>query len=135
MTHRRDFLKTSLLVTGGLALGARTVQAEGLPKLTGVIYTAENPGQWDKKVGSHAPQVKVENGQVTISVKHPMSAEHFIVRQTLVTADGTMLGSKTFTPADAEPVSTHSLPEGAKGIFYATSFCNQHDLWVTSFTV
>ena len=59
-----------------------------------------------------------------------MSAEHYIVRHTLVSSDGEVLGTKTFSPSDNEAVSVYELETVPEHI-YATSFCNLHDFWVT----
>jgi superoxide reductase len=134
MNDRRDFLKKSIFLAAGLvAANSTTVFASsgGLP--SGIVYTKENPGKWAKKVGSHAPEVKVEGKKVTLTTKHPMSEKHYIVRHTLVSADGTVLGSKTFYPSDKEAVSTYELPPDHGSKLYATSFCNLHDFWVTEF--
>jgi len=64
-----------------------------------------------------------------------MSAIHYIVRHTLVTADGTVLGEHTFSGSDEKAVSTVTLPDGFSGKLIATSFCNLHDLWVSEMTV
>jgi len=101
----------------------------------GVIYTADNPGKWAGKEGSHAPKVSVEGKTVSIRTPHPMSEKHFIVRHTLVAANGTVLGTKTFFPTDPEAVSSFDLPDGSSGTFRATSFCNLHDFWLTEFTI
>lgn len=132
MTTRRTFLKRSLLVTSALACGAvRTASAASQP-FTGIIYTASNPGKWSEKAGSHAPQISIAGRQVTITTPHPMSQEHFIVRHTLVLNDGTVVGAKTFfPPQDTSAVSTFTVPADYKGAWYATSFCNLHDLWIT----
>ncbi|OAD21094.1 Desulfoferrodoxin, ferrous iron-binding region domain protein, partial [Candidatus Thiomargarita nelsonii] len=100
-----------------------------------IVYTAENPGQWAKKVGGHLPKVSIEGNKITITTDHGMSEKHYIVRHTLVSEDGKVLGAKTFSPSDEEAVSTFDLPEGPISKLYATSFCNKHDLWVTEFTV
>jgi superoxide reductase len=98
----------------------------------GILYTTENPGKWKGKAGSHAPLISVEGRKVTVTTPHPMSQDHYIVRHTLVLKDGTVAGEQTFFPAkDTKAVSTFELPEGYKSSFYATSFCNLHDLWVT----
>ncbi len=135
MQNRRDFLKSSLLVSAGIfaasivpAFGSSTV----FPK--GIIYTKDNPGRWAKKVGSHSPIVTVKGKQVTIETKHGMSEKHYIVKHTLVSGDGKVLGEKTFYPTDKKPVSVFEL-EGKHSVLYATSFCNKHDLWVTEFSV
>jgi superoxide reductase len=129
---RRVFLGGSFAAVSTIALkGAKTARASVQP-FAGIIYTKENPGKWKEKVGSHAPQISVEGRQVTITTPHPMSQGHFIVRHTLILKDGSVAGEKTFFPVkDTKPVSTFELPEGYKSSFYATSFCNLHDLWVT----
>jgi len=134
MTDRRDFLKTTAVAASVVALGSATSVLAASAPYAGVVYTRDQPGQWAKKVGSHAPEVKVEGGKVAVATKHPMSTEHYIVRHTLVLADGTVVGGKTFTPAD-KPESAFELPAGYKGKAYATSFCNKHDFWVTEFDV
>jgi len=136
MNDRRSFLKTTLVVASGLAVARTAPAIAGSPTLPyGLIYTANNPGMWSKKVGGHAPRVSLEDGQVTIFTKHSMSEKHYIVRHTLVSASGEVLGSKTFYPADDEARSSYSLPAGTKGRLYATSFCNKHDFWVSEFSV
>ncbi len=65
-----------------------------------------------------------------MTTDHGMSVKHFMVRHTLVDADGKQLGAKTFIPEDGHAVSTNTLPENYKGKLYATSFCNKHDFWL-----
>ncbi|WP_456385530.1 desulfoferrodoxin family protein [Desulfolithobacter sp.] len=135
MTDRRNFLKTSAAAATILALGrAGTSVAADRSAYRGIVYTSENPGHWAKKVASHAPQVTIDGDRVTIVTRHPMSAAHYIVRHTLVLADGTVVGGTTFSPAD-KPESTYTLPPGYKGGVYATSFCNKHDFWLTETAV
>lgn len=133
MNERRSFLKASLFLAGTAVLNrpARAEAAAAMP--SGIVYTEASQGKWEGKAGSHAPQVAVEGTKVGIVTKHPMSEKHFIVRHTLVAADGTVLGAKTFFPTDAEAASSFEAP--AAGTYYATSFCNLHDFWVTEFTV
>jgi len=138
MNERRDFLKASMVMAAGLAVGSAStsVAAESSGQFpAGVVYTAENPGQWAAKVGSHAPVVTREGKTVTVTTKHPMSEIHFIVRHTLVAENGTVIGAVTFAPDDKEAVSTYELPENAGTRVYATSFCNQHDFWLTEFSL
>ena len=138
---RRDFIKTSILGLGGMALlkGGEVLacgdkEGCGREMLTNIVYTAKNPGRWAKKAGSHAPVITVKGEKVTVETKHGMNEVHFIVRHTLVLKDGTVLGSKTFTPKD-KPVSEYTLPKGYKGKIYATSFCNLHDFWLSETNV
>jgi len=135
MSTRRNFLKGSAALAAAVAVGraGRVFAAGGCP--VGIIYTKQNPGMWAGKEGSHAPRVSIQGKKVTIQTKHPMSDRHYIVRHTLVSPDGKVLGTKTFYPTDKKAVSTHELPADAGGKFYATSFCNIHDFWVTEFSV
>ena len=129
MTDRRDFLKASMVAVAGLAVSrASQVRAEELP--AGIIYTSASPGRWAGKEKIHAPLVSREGNKITITTNHPMSAPHYIVRHTLVAAGGEVLGDKTFMPTDEKAVSVFELAEGQQPR-YATSFCNQHDFWVT----
>ncbi len=132
MSNRRDFLKASLAVAAGVSAGNITIASADSGALpVGVIYTKENPGKWAKKVKSHLPVVTVDGGRVTVETKHGMSEKHFIVRHTIVAADGEVLGEKTFYPSDEEAKSVFELPAGKKAL-YATSFCNKHDMWVAT---
>ncbi len=134
MKNRRTFLKGSLLAAVGLAASRIEHAAASVSALpSGIVYTAKDPGKWSAKVGSHAPVVTVDGKKVTIETKHGMSEKHYIVRHTLVSADGKVLGAKTFYPTD-KPVSTFTLPADAGKKLYATSFCNLHDFWLTEFT-
>lgn len=132
MSSRRNFLKSAFIVTAGLSLGVNEVSAGTGPFPSGIVYTKDDPGMWSKKVGSHAPLTSVNGMDVTVTTEHPMSADHYIVRHTLVSADGTVVGSQTFSP-NSNPVSHYVVPR--RGVYYATSFCNLHDFWVTKFTV
>lgn len=130
MTDRRDFLKTAAAAASLLTLtSARLAFASEGSSYANIIYTKDNPGKWAGKEGSHAPQVTVNGSTVAVMTKHPMSADHFIVRHTLVLEDGTFVGGKTFTPAD-KPESSFELPAGYKGKIHVTSFCNLHDFWL-----
>ncbi|MCK5720821.1 MAG: hypothetical protein KAH84_12855 [Thiomargarita sp.] len=142
MTNRRKFIKTTLAVASGIAVGqATTVFADedsssGVSSLpNGIVYTEANPGKWAKKVGGHLPQVQVVDNKVSITTNHSMSEAHYIVRHTLVMEDGTVIGEKTFSPGDENAISNFDLPEGHSSKLYATSFCNKHDLWMAEFSV
>lgn len=134
---RRDLLKTAAAAAAVAAAGsavsvfAADEAAAPAPSAAGsVYYTKEQPGHWKGKEGTHAPEVKVEGGKVSVVTPHPMTAEHFIVRHTVMLADGTALGAKNFAPTD-KPESSYDLPKDYKGKICATSFCNLHDLWVS----
>lgn len=133
MSNRRSFIKGALSVAAvaSTASVTRSMALSAPPvAMAGIIYTKENPGMWAKKVGGHLPSIDLDGSKVTIATDHGMSVKHFIVRHTLVDANGKTLGAKTFTPDDEKPISTYTLPEGYKGKLYATSFCNKHDFWL-----
>jgi superoxide reductase len=140
MSNRRTFLKSSLAVAAGMAVGQISpVSADSASFPGGIVYTSQNPGKWSKKVGGHVPNVNVEGNKVTVTTTHGMTDEHYIVRHTIVSGNGDVLGEKTFSPSDAEAKSVFELPDAhSKYVWdtttrYATSFCNKHDLWVTEF--
>jgi len=134
MNKRRQFLKSSLALTAAATAAIPFSQARAVNITNGVVYTKDNPGRWSKKVASHAPMVKVSGGKIAIQTNHPMTDAHYIVRHTLVTESGNVVGEKTFTPKDKLAVSEFKLPKGEKKLI-ATSFCNQHDLWITEISV
>ena len=135
MTSRRTFIKSSV-VTASIIAMSRVLPAQASGNVfSGIVYTKNNPGKWEKKVGSHLPSITVEGSKVTLDTKHPMSEKHYIVRHTLVLENGTVAGSKTFYPDVKKAISSYELPAGYKGKIYGTSFCNLHDFWVNEVTV
>lgn len=133
---KREFLKGSLLTLAGVFLTSLKIKAmsKDVLKVPGIIYSKSDQGKWEGKAGSHAPVVKVDGDHVTLVTEHGMSEKHYIVRHTLVTGEGQVIGEKTFYPSDEKAVSTFAL-NGHKGQLIATSFCNKHDLWITEFNV
>jgi superoxide reductase len=130
MENRRTFLKTSAIAASFIALGRAVPSKASEFVFSGIIYTKDNPGKWGKKVGSHLPVISSNQGKITIETKHPMSEQHYIIRHTLVLADGSVMGGKTFYPDTKKAVSEYTLPAGYSGKIYATSFCNLHDFWL-----
>jgi superoxide reductase len=142
MSNRRTFLKSSLAVAAGFAVGhVSPVSAEPACHPKGLVYTREYPGKWSKKIAGHVPNVNVEGNKVTVTTTHGMSEEHYIVRHTVVDKNGEVLGEKTFYPSDAQAKSVFELPDISSKYawdtttLFATSFCNKHDFWVTEFEV
>jgi len=135
MEGRRKFLKGALVCVGAGVMGTavRVQAATTFP--VGLIYTRDAPGRWASKEGNHAPKVTVEGKNVKVVTSHPMTEKHFIVKHTLVTPEGKVIGEKVFANTDSAAESSFELPEGSKGTLWATSFCNQHDLWLTEFTL
>ena len=88
------------------------------------------PGRSLWKVG-HPPKEECHEKQKRI----PERVGHYIVRHTLVTTDGKVIGAKTFYPSDKRAESSYQVEAEGGSKFYATSFCNIHDFWVTAFTI
>jgi len=140
MKNRRKFITSGLasMVTGVIAYSglahakesSAAKEATKLPLFLGLIYSKDSQGKWKGKDRSHAPIVKIKDKKITITTDHGMSKKHYIVRHTLVTETGDVVGEKTFSFEDKEATSTFDLPEGQNKL-YATSFCNKHDLWLT----
>jgi len=135
MTGRRNFLKNALLAGGAAAVaGAASLRAaDAYP--AGIVYTKDAPGRWKGREGAHVPKATVADGAVKIVNTHPMTANHYIVKHTLLTPEGKVLGEKTFANTDTAAESSFPLPAGFKGKLLVTSFCNIHDLWLTELTV
>jgi len=148
MNNRKNFIKLMFAGAAGIAMAqstnllakSKTVTAKKVSKKIkkmidlplNVVFSKENQGKWAKKNESHAPEVTIKDGKVTLETKHVMNEKHFIVRHTLVTADGEYIAGKTFFPSHKKAISTFELPKGKKS-FVATSYCNLHDLWITKF--
>lgn len=135
MKNRRDFIKSSLVASAGV-LAATSIPAIAKENSVKNIfaYSTSEPGRWEGKAGSHAPVVTVDGNNVTIETKHGMAEMHYIVKHSLVTSSGEVLGEQVFFPKDKKAISTYEIKE--KGIqLFALSFCNLHDLWVTEFSV
>ena len=132
--QRRDFAKSAIFGLATAAILPTAARAAGSDPNQNVVFTADDPGHWEKVVKSHLPQASVAGGKVTIKTAHGQSEEHYIVSHSVILADGTFLSRKTFTHKD-EPVSEHALPAGYKGKVTVTSTCNQHDFWVNTITV
>ena len=136
MQGRREFLKGSLVVAGAAVVAGGAVRVQAASSFpVGLIYTKEAPGRWAGKEGAHVPKVTMEERKIKVVTPHPMTEKHFIVKHTLITPEGKVLGEKTFANTDPAAESSYELPQGYKGTLWATSFCNLHDLWLTEFTV
>lgn len=143
--QRRDFMRLGLAGTAGLA-ATQLVRADshggGGDKMAGgVYYTAENPGRWGKKVKGHLPMLEkkaAEDGSVSIKVvtNHGQHGyKHYIVKHQLLDADYNFIAETMFDPDKDEAESEYKLPAGYKGMVYAVSLCNKHDLWLNGMEV
>ena len=148
MNERRNFLRLvaagpagALLLpifaeTGAGTMGADVEEAaDVLGKLPdNILYSEAHQGVWKGKAGSHVPKVELtKNGDkysMAVQTKHSMSERHYIVRHTVVTDCGKVIGAKTFH-WDDEPTSEYEFElDGNCKQFFVMSYCNLHDLWV-----
>ncbi len=134
MKNRRDFMKTSLVASAGL-ITATVLPASAAENTKANIfaYSEKNQGRWAGKAGSHAPVITIDGDKVTMETKHGMSETHYIVKHSLLTESGEVLGENIFFPSDKKAISTFDV-KGHHKELYALSFCNLHDLWVTEFS-
>ena len=91
------------------------VQAQAATKFpAGLIYTKDALGRWAGKEGAHLPQVTVQGKNIKKVTPHPMTKEHFIVKHTLVTTAGKVLGDKTFANTDPAASPLTSCPKDSR---------------------
>jgi superoxide reductase len=135
---RRDFMRLGLAGSfAGAVLPQRLLAEEDCTsKAGGVYYTQDKPGRWAKKVSSHLPKLEKVAGAgervvIKVTTDHPQLAyKHYIVKHQLLDASYQFLGEKMFNPEKDDPVSEFTLPANYKGMVYALSMCNRHDLWL-----
>lgn len=155
---RREFIKTMALgavaalvpmacgkpeAEKQAALPAAAAQPEeGMPMRPSeadTVYTAEAPGPWAEKVGSHAPAITAEKKgdewEVTVVVNHGMDAEtpHFIVWIEAQNAAGEMLGRQVFEATSPEAKLVFTTAEANLAGLKAFELCNLHGTWSTTY--
>ena len=138
---RRNFMKASVLTTAAGVVVPQVVLAEqpdmlSSPLAGGVFYTQAKPGRWAAKAPGHVPVVQASGAMVMVTTPHEMNGyTHYIVKHVLLDAKMNVLAEHAFDPTkDTAPVSEFKVGD-YKGVAYALSMCNKHDLWVTSFTL
>ncbi|KAG8467789.1 hypothetical protein KFE25_006841 [Diacronema lutheri] len=92
------------------------------------LHTAQDPGEFKDKAGSHVPKIRVKEGKLEVEVAHEMKDEHFIEYIWAKNSeDGSMLGACKLSPSD-QPILHVDVPDGVKSVV-AFEMCNQHGLW------
>jgi superoxide reductase len=137
---RRDFIRLTAASAGASLIAPSIVRAEEAKPASAtadIYFTKENSGRWEGKAATHSPVIEVTKAEGAITVKvttpHEVKAyEHYIVKHTLLDANHKFLGEHIFDPTkETTPVSSYTLKEYS-GTIYALSFCNKHDLWLSS---
>ena len=137
---RRTFITTGMVTTAaGVVVPQLALAADNSlnsPLAGGVFYTQTSPGRWASKADIHLPQVQSSGGMVMVTTRHVMDGyTHYIVKHVLLDAKMNVLGEHRFDPMkDKAPVSEFEVKD-YRGKAFALSMCNQHDLWVTEFTI
>ena len=134
MNNRRDFMKTSFVASAAVMTAVMPSMAEENTPKNIFAYSKSNQGRWEGKAGSHAPVVTIEGSKISVETKHGMADTHYIVKHSIVTESGEVLGENVFFPSDKKAISTYEI-KGKHTKLYALSFCNLHDLWVSEYSV
>src|SRR5688572_26850830 len=76
------------------------------------VYTAQQPGEWVGKEATHLPKLTFDMTAktVTVTVGHPMTAEHWITAVYIRNEDDVVIGLKEFLGTDLEATATFSFP-------------------------
>jgi len=94
------------------------------------VRSAAAPGPWPEKIMGHTPVAEADENGVTVTVPHPMTADHFIVAVYLTDANGNMVGKTQLDPAvHTEATHTFEVPEGTTTVT-PWALCDDHDLWI-----
>jgi superoxide reductase len=146
---RRDFLRNSALLAGGILLAAEVVAAEkGSQKLIGYaevdqnlfrgINRVQDPAKKTELEKKHVPVIeapeKIQAGvpfAVTVTVGeiiHPMFTGHYIQYVELF-AGNEPAGRVDFRPGLSQPAVTFNLALDKPVTLVAREYCNLHGLW------
>jgi len=144
---KRSFLRLTL-AGGGLSLFASKevyaaiMESPLKSKLAGgMFFTEDALGRWNKGTASHhVPQLEKQTTggktQLHVAAAHPMDGlDHFIVKHQLLNQDLKFLQEHLFKPTvDKKPEHVFDLGNH-KGVVYAITVCNVHDVWVNMIEV
>ena len=140
--NRRSLIQASVIGAAAGSLLTNSASAAGGKggKFAGAVYyTKESPGRWEKKSAGHVPviQSEMKDGKnlVTVTTPHEMTAEHYIVKHTLLDENMNVVGEKVFYPdQNKAAISSYEISH-YKGKLYAVSLCNKHDTWVAESSI
>ncbi|WP_373086018.1 desulfoferrodoxin family protein [Sneathiella sp.] len=126
---------TALLASATPTLAAESCDMQAaLRMLAGkIFYSTDEPGRWAGKEPGHSPLIKVDKAGkdvlVRAATRHPMEADHFILKHLLMDADLNVVHEQYFDKSFDLPRSRFEL-NGYKGRLYIVSICNVHDNWI-----
>ena len=94
-----------------------------------IVRSGDRPGPWADKVNSHTPSVEVGLGTATVTVPHPMDADHYIAALYLTNTNGAVIAKKQLNPQEYQEAQyTFELPVGVTTVT-PWALCDDHDLW------
>ena len=140
--EKRTFIRLSLAGAAGSLVLPRMALSEAMEsalasKYAGGLYQTDHAwGRWNEKIANlHLAHVEKQvsggRAQVHVESMHPMHAwEHYIVKHEILDADFRYLAEHRYDPRkDKKPASVIDLGS-YRGVVYAVTYCNIHDLWV-----
>jgi superoxide reductase len=135
---RRDFMRlTAIGAAATLLPNISQAASEKSAATADIYYTKDSLGRWESKAATHLPNIEITKNKdeviVKITTPHEMKGyEHYIVKHVLLDKDYKFLDEHLFDPTkETIPVSSYTL-RNYMGTVYALSFCNKHDLWLSS---
>jgi superoxide reductase len=134
---RRGFIRLGIAGVGTAIAAPRLVLAgvADSPMAGGIYHTADAPGRWSGKAGSHLPIIEVakqaQGATIEVVTPHPVDGyRHYIVKHLVLDKDFRFVAEHMFDPMQ-EPVVRSEFSLGAySGAIYVLSVCNQHDSWL-----
>ena len=139
--ERRNFIRLGIAGIGGsIVVPELAIAKAAAPTAGGIYYTKDTPGRWGKKVAGHLPNIELEKGKGSVSVRvntgHEMKGyDHYIVKHILLDKNYNFLDDHMFNPMKDKAAISTFVVKGYHGPLYALSVCNKHDTWLNMIEV
>jgi superoxide reductase len=137
---RRNFIRLTTLGAGIGAIAPMLSLANDekrVPSHGDIFYTKDHAGRWEGKSATHLPVITSTKAGgdtvVKVTTPHEMKGyEHYIVKHVLLDKDYKFLDEHLFDPTKEQVAESTFTLKNYKGAIHALSFCNKHDLWLSS---
>ena len=138
--ERRNFIRLTALGAGISTIAPVLSNASDEKPSTNnrdIYYTKDYAGRWEGKSAAHLPVIEsTKTGSdtvVKITTPHEMKGyEHYIVKHVLLDKDYKFIDEHLFDPAKEQVAVSSFTLKNYIGKVHALSFCNKHDLWLSS---
>lgn len=102
-----------------------------------IFYTKDHAGRWEGKSATHLPVITATKAGketiVKVTTPHEMKGyDHYIVKHVLLDKDHKFLDEYLFDPTKEQVAESTYTLRNYSGTVHALSFCNKHDLWLSS---